>query len=220
MKKSLLITMLVLLASLAARADVTINSTNFPDANFRAFLMDQYPNGKITTAQLNARTELDVEDKNISNMKGVEFFTNLTRLDCYNNNLTSIDVSALTKLTYLHLGYNKMTSLNVDNNTLLEELYLQNNQLTTLSIHDHSKLKTLWVHNNPLLTGLYCWRNNLTNFTVSNCTKLESLKCYENSSLTAITGLEQCTALTYLDCEDCWITDLSGVNSLTKLEQH
>ena len=58
MKKLLLISLTVLMATLAARADVTINSTNFPDANFRSYLMSEYPSGVITTAQLNARTTL------------------------------------------------------------------------------------------------------------------------------------------------------------------
>ena len=39
MKKLLLIFLTVLTASLVANADVTINSTNFPDANFRNYLL-------------------------------------------------------------------------------------------------------------------------------------------------------------------------------------
>ena len=58
MKRLLLFSLVVLMAALAARADVTINATNFPDANFRSYLMSEYPSGTITTAQLNARTEL------------------------------------------------------------------------------------------------------------------------------------------------------------------
>ena len=36
MKKLLLFSLAVLLAALAAHADVTINATNFPDATFRS----------------------------------------------------------------------------------------------------------------------------------------------------------------------------------------
>ena len=130
MKKLLLFSLAVLLVSLAARADVAINATNFPDAIFRSYLMGQYPSGTITTAQLNARDTLNLAYKGISNMTGVQYFTQLKRLDLYSNNLTSIDVSANTKLVYLNLGYNKLTSINVDNNTVLQELYLQNNQIS------------------------------------------------------------------------------------------
>ena len=217
MKKILLFTLVVLLSTLAARADVAINATNFPDANFRSYLLSEYPSGTITTAQLNARTELILERKGISDMTGVQYFTQLTKLDLYNNNLTSFDASPLTKLKYLNLGYNKLTSVIVNNNTALEQLYLQNNQLTVLTVYQKSALRTLWMRNNPNLTKLYCAHNNLDNLDIYNCTALEDLKCFYNSSLNVIQGLETCTALTLINCEDCAITSLN-VTNLVNLE--
>ena len=220
MKKLLLIFLTVLTASFAARADVTINATNFPDANFRSYLMSEYPSGVITTAQLYARTTLEVNSKNISNMKGVEYFTQLTRLSCYGNNLTSIDVSSNTKLIYLNVFLNKLTTITgLENCSALEQLYLHSNQLTSVEVIYHSTLKTLWVRDNPNLTNLNCCRNAITNLDIANCTSLKTLMCFENSSLTTIQGLESCTALTYIDCEDCAISNLSGVNSLNNLEK-
>ena len=218
MKKLLLISLAVLLAALAAHADVTINATNFPDATFRSYLLSQYPSGTITTAQLNARDTLNLAYKGISNMTGVQYFTQLKRLDLYSNNLTSIDVSANTKLIYLNLGYNKLTSINVASNTVLQELYLQNNQLTTVSVNNHSSLRTLWVRNNTTLTGFYCWRDALTSVDVTGCTALLYLKIYNNYNLTGIYGLADCTNLTWLDVEDTSFSDLSAVTGMTKLE--
>ena len=218
MKKTLLTLFIVLMAALAAHADVTINATNFPDANFRSFLLNEYPSGTITTAQLNARDSLYLYNKGISNLKGVEYFTQLTYLMCYYNNLTSVDVSHNTKLIYLNLGHNQLTYISVSANTALQELYLQYNLFSSINVSNHSALRTFWVNNNPNLKGLYCWRNNLTNFVVSGCTSLTELKCYYNDNLTKIGGLADCTELTYLDCEDCSISDLSAVSSLSKLE--
>ena len=220
MKRILLMALVALLTGLAASADVTINSTNFPDANFRSYLLSEYPSGVITTAQLNARDSLKLYNKGISNMKGVEYFTQLTYLYCYSNNISSIDVSSLTKLKYLNLGYNKLTSFNISdaNNSALEQLYLQNNQLTTVRIASHSNLRTLWVFGNTTLTGLYCWRDALTNVDVTGCTGLKQLKIYNNYNLAKITGLADCTALTWLDVEDTSFNDLSVVGSMTKLE--
>ena len=219
MKKTLLTLLIVLMAALAAHADVVINATNFPDANFRSFLLNEYPSGTITTAQLNARDSLYLYNKGISNLKGVEHFTQLTYLMCYSNNLTSVDVSHNTKLIYLNLGDNKLTSINVSSNTALQDLYLQRNSFSSsINVSYHSALKTFWVNNNPNLKGLYCWRNNLTNFVVSGCTSLTELKCYNNANLSTIGGLADCTELTYLDCEDCSISDLSAVSGLSKLE--
>ena len=217
MKRLLLFSLAVLMAALAARADVAINATNFPDANFRSYLMSEYPSGTITTAQLNARTELILERKDISDMTGVQYFTQLTKLSLYYNNLTSFDASPLTKLKYLNLGYNKLTSVIVNNNTALEQLYLQNNQLTVLTVYQKSALRTLWIRNNPNLTSLYCAHNNITNLDIYNCTALQTLKCFYNSSLNVIQGLETCTALTLINCEDCAITSLN-VTNLVNLE--
>ena len=97
-------------------------------------------------------------------------------------------------------------------------MYLQNNQLKTVRIASHSKLKTLWVHNNATLTGLYCWRDALTNIDVTGCTALEEIKVYNNYNLTKITGLADCTALTWLDVEDTSFGDLSAVRSMTSLQ--
>ena len=219
MKRLLLFSLAVLMAALAARADVAINATNFPDATFRNYLLSEYPSGTITTAQLNARTELDLDYKGISNAKGIEYFTQLTTLELYDNNLTTIDVSHNTKLTYLNVGVNKLTSINVSNNAALEQLYLQNNQLTSLWACNYTNLRTLWVHNNPNLTSLKCYCNGLTNFDIRNCTSLTELMCYENPNLSTIDGLATCTALTYLDCEDCAITSLSAVLSMPSLKK-
>ena len=219
MKKLLLFSLAVLLAALAAHADVTINSTNFPDATFRNYLLSEYPSGTITTAQLNARTELVVESKYISDMTGVQYFTQLTKLSLYRNNLTSINVSALTKLKYLNLGFNKLTSINVDNNTALEQLYLYNNLLTSVTVDFLSDLRTLWIHNNPNLTNLDCACCNLNNLDINNCTALQTLSCFNNPNLNTIYNLESCTALTYLDCEDCAITELPGVANMTNLQE-
>ena len=218
MKKLLLFSLAVLLAALAAHADVTINATNFPDATFRSYLLSQYPSGTITTAQLNARDTLNLAYKGISNMTGVQYFTQLKRLDLYSNNLTSIDVSANTKLIYLNLGYNKLTSIDVNSNTVLQELYLQNNQLTTVSVNNHSSLRTLWVRGNTTLTGFYCWRDALTSVDVTGCTALLYLKIYNNYNLTGIYGLADCTNLTWLDVEDTSFSDLSAVTGMTRLE--
>ena len=218
MKKLIFILITVLMAALAARADVTINATNFPDANFRNYLLSEYPSGTITTAQLNARTELVVESKYIYDAKGVEYFTQLTKLDFYDNKLTSIDVSALTKLTYLNLGKNQLYSINVNNNTLLQELYLQSNYLTSVYVVNHSALKTLWANNNLNLKSLTCYSNALTNLDVYNCTAMTNLNCNSNPNLSYINNLGSCTAITYLDCEDCKMGDLSAVMSMPNLE--
>ena len=94
---------------------VPINSTNFPDDNFRTELLMYYPSGYISDIHL--ITEVHVDGRNYSNLKGIELYTNLETLYCYDNNLTSLDLSNCTKLKYLACGNNKLTSLYLNNNS-------------------------------------------------------------------------------------------------------
>jgi uncharacterized repeat protein (TIGR02543 family) len=51
---------------------------------------------------------LNIASKNIADLAGIECFANLTRLECQNNRLTSLDISSNTALTYLNCSYNDM----------------------------------------------------------------------------------------------------------------
>ena len=179
-------------------AGVTIDNTNFPDANFRT-IVEHYDTNKdssLSDTEIAAVEEIDCYDKGISNLKGIEYFTALRSLSCGRNQLTALDVSKNTALTYLHCSYNQLTSLDVSKNTALTKLYCYNNQLTSLD-----------VSKNTALTYLDCWGNSLTKLDVSKNTALTYLDCWGNS-LTKL-DVSKNTALTYLDC---------GYNQLTALD--
>lgn len=241
---------------------VEINATNFPDSKFRNYLLSLYPQGIIPNEDLNNWTELDVSNKGISNLKGIEFFTELQTLYCNTNSITSLNVSSLTKLVKLSCYNNSLTALNISGCTALKELrcyynynltsitglssctaitYLdcedcsisglsgvnnmtdittllaRNNKLVSLTITGKSKLTNLRVNGNTLLTTLNCYRNALTTLNVTGCTALQQFRCYENSNLETITGFADCKAIIYLDCEDCSITSLPGVNNMNDI---
>ena len=197
-----------------------INATNFPDANFRNYLLGLYPKGYITQTDVNNCTTMNVSGKSISNLQGIKYFTALKELRCYNNPMTSLDVSGLTALTYLDCSHpntytgTKLTSLNVSGCTNLETLYCSSNNISSLSVSDFTNLKNLDCSYNTSLTTLNCYRNNLTTLNVAGCYALKELLCFENANLAAITGLIHCTAITYLDCEDCAITSLTAVKNM------
>ncbi len=197
-----------------------INATNFPDANFRNYLLGLYPKGYITQTDVNNCTTMNVSGKSISNLQGIKYFTALKELRCYNNPMTSLDVSGITALTYLDCAPTdsytgtKLTSLNVSGCTNLETLYCSSNNISSLSVSDFTNLKNLDCSYNTSLTTLNCYRNNLTTLNVAGCYALKELLCYENANLAAITGLIHCTAITYLDCEDCAITSLTAVKNM------
>jgi len=199
---------------------VMINSTNFPDANFRNYLLSLYPDGYLTQYDIANMTSLNVSNKGISNMKGIEYFTALKELRCWANSFTSLNLNSNTELTYLDCAPNSsLTTLNVSNCSKLQTVYCYSTALTGLTITGKSNLTRLDCHNCTSLKYIYCYNDNLTTLNVTGCTALERLDCYYNYNLAEITGLGDCTAITYLDCEDCAITDLSAVNSMTNLEK-
>ncbi len=127
-----------------------IDSNNFPDYNFRNYLLGLYPKGYINTSDVNSRTSMSPYSKSISNLKGIEYFTQLTYLDCSYNDLTSLDVYALTKLTRLYCYSNALTSLNVNGCPALITLDCHNNKLTALSVQGLNSLEKLAIYGNQI----------------------------------------------------------------------
>ena len=111
-----LLAVFLLAASAPAAADVTIDDTNFPDKAFRNYVKDNCDsddNGILSGAEIAKVKYADVSDKSIQSLKGIEHFTALLRLECYRNQLTSLDVSRNTKLKSLDCANNQLTSLDV-----------------------------------------------------------------------------------------------------------
>jgi Leucine-rich repeat (LRR) protein len=86
----------------------------------------------------------------IADLKGIEYFTALNELNCSNNKLTALDLSANTALETLHCNNNQLTALDVSKNMALEELLCYDNKLTALD-----------VSKNTALTILYCYGNQI-----------------------------------------------------------
>jgi hypothetical protein len=225
MKKSILL-IAVLLLNIAtchtAYASVTINTTTFPDDNFRSFVTNYIPGGSdgtLTDTELAAVINIDCSSRSIGDLKGIEYFTSLQQLFCYNNQLTSLNISALgTKLLKLRCEQNKLTTLDVSANTALTLLKCNSNKLTTLNIAvntaltelncgSNTQMTSLDVSTNTALVTLYCNFNNLTTLNVSTNTALQTLYCGDNHNLATLTGLDN-TKLKKLNCENCHLATL------------
>ena len=85
---------------LQMRADnVPINSTTFPDENFRNWVLaqDYGQDGELTEAEIAGVTEIYVSWKNITNLKGIEYFTALTLLVCLSNQINETEMGNLVE---------------------------------------------------------------------------------------------------------------------------
>ena len=111
--------------------DIPINGTTFPDANFRNWVLaqDYGQDGVLTEAEIAGVTSMYVSNKNIASLKGIEYFTALTDLNCGYNLLTSLDVSGCTALLYIDCESNQLTSLDVSDCTALGGFSCSFNQL-------------------------------------------------------------------------------------------
>ena len=220
---------------------VYITDANVPDKTFREYLLKQFDkdgNGVLTPAERYAVTEIDVENKYISNLSGLQFFPNLKVLNCSHNRLTKLDVSKNTVLQELVCWENQLTSLDVSQNTALQELACFENQLTSLDVSQnpalqklncgHNRLTSLDVSQNTALQELACFENQLTSLDVSQNPALQKLNCGHNR-LTSL-DVSKNTELTYLKCSYNRLTELDvsknteltyldcGYNRLTELD--
>ena len=188
---------------------VYITDANVPDKTFREYLLKQFDkdgNGVLTPAERYAVTEIDVENKYISNLSGLQFFPNLKVLNCSHNRLTKLDVSKNTVLQELVCWENQLTSLDVSQNPALQKLNCGHNRLTSLDVSknteltylkcSYNRLTELDVSKNTELTYLDCGYNRLTELDVSQNTKLTALYFVSNK----ITSLQadNCTNLTVI----------------------
>ena len=182
---------LVFVFAVALLGSCTESVTLIPDENFEKALIangiDDTLDGGVLTSNINGIKGLDIGRSGISNLTGIEDFTDLEILKCYENQLTNLDLSKNTALTRLDCGGNKLTSLDISINTALTDLECYKNQLTNLD-----------VSKNTALRELSCSWNRLTNLDVSGCTSLTELNCYENH-LTNL-DISNNTALTQLNC--------------------
>ncbi|CAL2095237.1 hypothetical protein [Tenacibaculum sp. 190524A02b] len=115
----------------------------------------------------------------IKDLTGIEYFTNLKRLDCYGNEITKIDLSKNTEITFLNCSDNKIVELDLSNN----------NKLISVSC-DTNKLVSLTLGKQPNLVDLFCNSNLLESLNIENCNSLENFDASGNKINTIVINQE------------------------------
>lgn len=171
-------------------------TTLIPDTEFEAALVsfgidsDGMVNGEVLTADVASVTNLDISWMLISDLTGLEDFTNLANLNCSFMVLTSLDVSANINLTELRFAGNSIPTIDVTSNTNLITLDLVGNFISELDLSQNLELETLWALDNNLteldvslnteLKIFGCWENEITRLDVSNNPNLVEFWCQMN----------------------------------------
>lgn len=111
MKRLLLAAMTAFMLT-PAWADVEINDQTFPDEKFRSYVstkaIDSDRSGTLSDDEIASVTSLNVVNRSITDLTGIEYFTALTELKCYNNKLTALNLSNNKALTYVSCYCNQI----------------------------------------------------------------------------------------------------------------
>lgn len=104
---------------------------HFYDTTFEKMMLDLYDedeNGKVSPAEASKAKTLVCSGRGIASLNGIEYFRNLTSIDCSDNEIALLDLRRNTKLT----------KLDVRNNPLTEVILGQNQEIEDLQIDDAS----------------------------------------------------------------------------------
>jgi hypothetical protein len=167
-----------------------VKKTYVPDNNFEQALIDLgYDSGVlddyVPTANISILTSLNVSNKGISDLTGIQDFISLIQLNCGINNLTTIDIIKNINLQILLVYSNQLTSLDVTNNTNLQQIYGNNNLVNDLDLSKNpflntldfgnNKLTNLDLSQNPYMAILNCTYNQISNIDLSANVNLEQI---------------------------------------------
>lgn len=221
MKKTLLFTATAFLTGILA---VQAQNVSIPDPAFKNYLVG---NSSINT---NSDSEIQVSEASaftgsiyvpnllINDLTGIEAFTGVTNLNCFMNNITTLDLSNNTALYVLSCRWNSLTTLDLSNNLALVNVDCSHNQLTALDVSLQTNL-----------TGLDCSENLLTSLNVANGNNSNMINLYfranQNPPLTCIevdsaaystSNWFNVDALASFseDCSTIGITDIASANAI------
>ncbi len=154
-----------------ADCDYYSQETAIPDPNFEQALInlghDDVIDGHVLTYTISQITNLNVDNKNIADLTGIQDFTALQTLSCSRNQLTSINLSQNTALVELSCSQNQLSNLNITNLTNLTKIACDFNQITSLDLSHQVSLTKITASNNQL-TSVDLRNSNNTAITNSN----------------------------------------------------
>lgn len=206
-----------------------INEKNFPDANFRKYIKGNIAGGRdVLTVEERSKVKIiNINKKDISDLKGIEAFPNLTELDCGNNSIQKLDLRQNPMLITLKCNKNQLTQLDLSKNPDIDYLNCSENQLEQLDVShlkleylycSHNDLEQLDVKNSKWLRELDCSKNELTvlDVDVTHKPNLERVECQNNQLTSLILG--QNKLLKKLNCAHNQLTQLN-LNNMISLKE-
>lgn len=181
-------------------------------------------NGKMIKVDALLVKNLKANNRNISNLEGLQHFVNLEVADLSNNQIGQINLGQNLKISELNMGSNQLSNLNLSPNINLRYLYVFKNNLSQLNITqntqlevlvaDYNNLSSIDISRNTVLNSLGLSHNTINQINLSSNPRLADL----DLSYNPITGLSLSATplLLNLACQSCNLTGI-GVGNLTNL---
>ncbi|MEY5048328.1 MAG: hypothetical protein RLZZ175_1687 [Bacteroidota bacterium] len=200
---------------------IDFDTIHFTDNNFRQAILnnslinnDPFPQFITKEEAKNYVGEINISGLGIMNIEGIQYFTKITRLDCYYNNLSSIPTLS-NSIQILECGKNELTSLPTLPNQLLT-LRCGENQITSLPVIPNTLLELSATSNLitqlpsqlPInLNSLFVSYNKITSLpTLPNSLNILYV---DNNQLSSIPNLP--FELKTLNCSNNKITDIQNL---------
>ena len=146
---------LIAAAVSAAPYRLAIDENNFPDPNFRTYILENHDDdqdGYLSEDEIKKVDVIACKGLKIKSLQGIEKFTELIMLECSENEIVSLDATKNPKLATVICISGNLKDIKLGNNEMLTYLFVHNNQLSSLDLSGCPNLKALSVYLNPLGT--------------------------------------------------------------------
>ena len=156
----------------APAGEIELSAEQFPDQVILTFAgtCDKDGNGSLSEAECMEVEELAMPNAGITDLKGVENFRNLQRVDVSQNAIGDFaPVKDLSSLQILKVNGNPASVLDVTGCSSLKKLYAQNSTFSELHVTGLGSLEEVRIEN-----------NHLTDLDLTGLTSLRALSCYGN----------------------------------------
>ena len=193
--------------------DTYLNAKTYvPDDAFEAYLIergvDDMMDDYVFTHQIKNVINLDLNDRGIQSLEGIQDFPNLRSLNVQNNEITGI--------------------VNLNENPLLEYIDVARNPINELILSDHPNLVQIWAYatysievleigNSPLLSGLTIHDAFISEINLSSFPLLESFRAWNNNFTTVDFSQNPALREIWVDGLEMSSLDLSNNPLLTHL---
>ena len=152
--------------------EIELSAEQFPDQVILTFAgtCDKDGNGSLSEVECMEVEELAMPNAGITDLKGVENFRNLQRVDVSQNTIGDFTpVKDLSSLQILKVNGNPASVLDVTGCSSLKKLYAQNSTFSELHVTGLGSLEEVRIEN-----------NHLTDLDLTGLTSLRALSCYGN----------------------------------------